>query len=239
MSASAPGAAASSALVTADTIAQMSAGELKAYLKRTGTRSDDCLEKSELRARAMETFERRVAEQSSLQELIEMKCLDLLPALRKIDADLERRTTTGTVHAAHLKVWEKSPKWKGMAQHLVKDVHAMFRRGFESLVDPDANPKAARGLVDVPSFQRVNESLHGHHGNEDRAWFPRLRRLHREFDAEIDILEADHARLVALEAAILKGDYKALQEFVAQLSDHLNREELISVPFLMDGTGGL
>ena len=115
----------------------------------------------------------------------------------------------------------------------------MFRRAFESLVDAAANPKAAKSQVDASTFKRYNESLHGHHGNEDAAWFPRLKRLHPEFAAEIDILERDHAALVALEARIGDGDYTALQEFVAALSDHLNREEMISVPFLMDGTGGL
>ena len=55
--------------------------------------------------------------------------------------------------------------------------------------------------------------------------------------ALIDVLEADHATLVKLEAAVLLGQYAALAEFVTLLHDHLNREELLSVPFLMDGTG--
>ena len=32
-----------------------------------------------------------------------------------------------------------------------------------------------RGSVVVSSFEATNRGLHGHHGNEDRAWFPALR----------------------------------------------------------------
>jgi hypothetical protein len=57
---------------------------------------------------------------------------------------------------------------------------------------------------------------------------------------EIDILERDHQALVDLEDKIInENDYSALLEFVSALNDHLNREEMLTVPFLMDGTGGL
>jgi hypothetical protein len=31
---------------------------------------------------------------------------------------------------------------------------------------------------------------------------------------------------------------QALEQFCAQLFDHLNREEMMSVPYFMDGTAG-
>ena len=68
-------------------------------------------------------------------------------------------------------------------------------------------------------------------------WFPKLRTAHPECGPLIDTLEADHAALVKRERDILAGKYSALAAFVALLMDHLNREELLTVPFLMDGTG--
>jgi Holliday junction resolvase-like predicted endonuclease len=57
---------------------------------------------------------------------------------------------------------------------------------------------------------------------------------------EIDILERDHKALVDLENKIIhENDYSALLEFVSALNDHLNREEMLTIPFLMDGTGGM
>jgi iron-sulfur cluster repair protein YtfE (RIC family) len=225
--------------VTAESISEMGVGDLKAYLNRCSVSHADCMEKSDLRTRALQTFNERASSRALIDGYIAMPCLELLPALRRIDDVTQRRSVCSAVHAAHLKTWRSNSKWKGMARHLVEDVHTMFRQAFSSLIDTTSNPKAVRSQVDLGNFQRYNENLHGHHGNEDAAWFPRLKRLHPEFKAEIEILEADHAALVALEKRIHAGDYAALTEFVAALDDHLNREEIISVPFLMDGTGGL
>lgn len=92
--------------------------------------------------------------------------------------------------------------------------------------------------VDVASFESWNRNLHGHHGNEDASWFPSLRKKHPIVAPAIDILEKDHETLVSMEKRIEKGDMSSLTEFVALLNDHLNREEMITVPFLLDGTGG-
>ena len=46
-------------------------------------------------------------------------------------------------------------------------------------------------------------------------------------------------QIAALEEEIEKGNFDSLQEFVDALNDHLNREEMLSVPYLMDGSGGL
>jgi hypothetical protein len=40
---------------------------------------------------------------------------------------------------------------------------------------------------------------------------------------------------VRLEARVHKGEMEALVQFCAELLDHLNREEIISVPHLTDG----
>eukprot|EP00755_Sulcionema_specki_P032297 Sspe_Gene.98448::Locus_71863_Transcript_1_1_Confidence_1.000_Length_607::g.98448::m.98448 len=121
-----------------------------------------------------------------------------------------------------------------MARHLVEDVHPMFRGGFERVRQMGAGDQT----VAVEHFNRINRSLHGHHGSEDTLWFPLLRRRHPSYAEEVDILESDHQRLVDLESRILAGDYQALSDFCSSLDDHLNREEMITVPFLLEGSGG-
>ena len=111
----------------------------------------------------------------------------------------------------------------------------MFRNGFDQVFN--ASKKLEK--VNVSAFNRVNQVLHNHHETEDALWFPKLRRNHPEVKAEIDILEEDHKVLVTLEEKILQGDIKSLSVFIEKLNDHLNREELITLPYLLDGTGGI
>ncbi|KAI9339054.1 hypothetical protein BDR26DRAFT_397511 [Obelidium mucronatum] len=145
--------------------------------------------------------------------------------------------TTAAVYAFLKESWKKDPRWGGMASHLVEDVHPMFREGFGALKRQVLSSKARK--VDVGWFKQLNNGLHHHHSLEDKMWFPQLCRLHKEVSSEVRILEADHRRLVELEGQICSGDWEALVEFCDGLFDHLNREEMITVPFLLDGTGGL
>lgn len=155
----------------------------------------------------------------------------LFAALRGISDIASQRDTVRRVHAVKMALWRLKPTFRGMARHLSEDVHPMFRSGFDSVLKASLK----RGSVVVSSFESMNRSLHGHHGTEDAHWFPVLRRAHPEVAREVDILETDHRALVALEARIVGAkDVDALQEFVDRLNDHLNREELLTIPFLMD-----
>ena len=101
--------------VTAESISDMSAGELKAYLNRVGVSHVDCVEKADYRARALEVFGARAAAKAKLDAFIAMPCLELLAALRRIESTSERRSTCAAVHAARLRVWRASgKKWSGM-----------------------------------------------------------------------------------------------------------------------------
>ncbi|KAJ3028099.1 UNVERIFIED_CONTAM: hypothetical protein HDU68_002484 [Siphonaria sp. JEL0065] len=178
----------------------------------------------------------------SVAELASLPCLELLSYFRTI-ADIEqRRSVTAAVYARLKATWQKDERWDGMARHLVEDVHPMFREGFAQLRAacsvPEQVPEPLSPNV-VRMFQQINIGLHHHHTLEDRMWFPRFIRLHREMENEVHILEQDHRGLVALEARILERDSAALVEFYESLVDHLNREEMITVPFLMEGSGGL
>lgn len=131
----------------------------------------------------------------------------------------------------------------------------MFRSGFKNVLQKSQTA----GAVDKASFSLVNKSLHHHHNTEDAMWFPGFRRRHPELKPFIDVLESDHARLVLLETRVLRGEMEAsarlslgeiekslvlnhqqaLDQFCSELFDHLNREEMLSVPYFMDGTAGL
>ena len=123
--------------------------------------------------------------------------------------------------------WKAHQNWPtNFARHLVEDVHSTFRRGFEGL-------KQKKNEKD---FQRWNSSLHHHHTIEDNYFFPEVRKsCSAEIGAEIDILESDHRRLVELEKEIAKGDLDLIDDFVDALMDHLNREEILTIPLLLSG----
>ncbi|RHY34214.1 hypothetical protein DYB32_001882 [Aphanomyces invadans] len=133
-----------------------------------------------------------------------------------------------------MREWKQDRRWGGMGRHLVEDIHVSFRRGFEILVKKGE----ARREVNVSSFRHLDNNLHHHHSIEDQMWFPRLKQLHPECQSEVEVLERDHRKLIELESQVTSGDYAALVEFVDHLMDHLNREEMLSVPWLLDGTGG-
>ncbi|RHY60669.1 hypothetical protein DYB38_004182 [Aphanomyces astaci] len=165
----------------------------------------------------------------------ELPTLERLAELRSIDDVQVRRQKTKDVHALLLREWKQDRRWGGMGRHLVEDIHVSFRRGFEMLVKEGE----MRREVNVSSFRQLDNSLHHHHSIEDHSWFPRLKQLHPESRSEVDILERDHRKLIELESRVASGDYDALVEFVEHLMDHLNREEMLSVPWLLEGTGGL
>ncbi|EQC35114.1 hypothetical protein SDRG_07347 [Saprolegnia diclina VS20] len=171
----------------------------------------------------------------SIEELIAMPVLERYEAFRAIENVAERRAVTAQVHKEIVVTWKQHPRWGGMAAHLVQDIHPYYRSGFERLM----RACEAKREVDKTKFRHLNNSLHHHHSIEDHAWFPRLKEGHEEFIPEIRQLEADHRNLVVLEKRVMTGDFAALAEFYHGLIDHLNREEMITVPWLLDGTGAL
>lgn len=228
---------------------KLSVRELKALLASVGVRHDHCLAKAELLELVTSyphPFPRAAsaASPSPADAAASLAALDgpaLFAALRRAGEGTTaaaRRDVTSRVRAHKLLAWRAAPSFQGMARHLVDDVHPIFREGFGDVLAASR----ARGAVDAAAFRRVNGSLHHHHENEDAMWFPRLRARHPELAGEVDVLEADHAALVRLEPTIAGGGagaLAALEEFVAALEDHLNREEMLTLPALMDGTGGL
>merc|ERR1711916_70935 len=163
---------------------------------------------------------------ADVETLAKLETVPLLAALRKIKTADERRRVTREVHASKMAQWRQHDNWSfGMARHLVEDVHVAFRDGFARV----------RDAKDVKLFERWNSSLHHHHSLEDRSLFPARRKQHPELVPEVDILEKDHAQLVKIEKEVGRGHAEQIETFVALLLDHLDREELITVPVFLQG----
>lgn len=177
-----------------------------------------------------------VSQVTFIGRLVQLEGPALFQALRSIADVNERRAVTAEVHRIKMNAYRKQSTFhQSSAAHLVDDVHMMFREDFDYVVSI-STPFS----VDAEVFKSVNDDLHQHHSYEDTKWFPRLRRAHPDMKGEFDLLETEHAALGRLESSIVKsGSYDALVEFVAALNDHLNREELITVPYLMNGSGFL
>lgn len=178
----------------------------------------------------------RAKRQMILEDICNLESVSLFAALRNAADDLNtRRELTQQVYTWKLTQWKSDSRYaQSMARHLVEDIHCGFRGAFVEVLN-----QSSKDQINLKQFLRVNSSLHHHHSIEDKWWFPRMMQQFPEIADEIRILEADHQHLVSLEHAIASGDYAALQEFIAALNDHLNREEMLTVPLLMEGDAGL
>ena len=83
--------------------------------------------------------------------------------------------------------------------------------------------------------QRFGDALEAHFSLEDHFYFPALHGLRPELDGELGGLVDEHQSLLAefraagalLEASRLPAAREALEAFVAQLTDHEEREEAL------------
>lgn len=192
-------------------------------------------------------FSRRIIGESgfavnSAQSILEhvrriggMNELAILSELRKIVDKDSRRDVTYHVYQNKLDGWKKNPAFGStLASTLVNTFHSTYRTSFAEVL-----LKSSPGNVNQELFDKANAELHIHHEYEDSIWFPKFKELHPEIAEEVELMERDHAYIVKLEASIKAGNYEALTDFVESMNDHLMREELLTVPYLLEGTGGL
>eukprot|EP00759_Apiculatamorpha_spiralis_P052498 PhF_6_TR5740/c0_g1_i1/m.8463 len=146
------------------------------------------------------------------------------------------REATKLLYTEALASWRKHPKYRStLAHHFVEEVHPMFRRPLQQLVEKMPTGEGS-GPMDVKGFQRVWNGLHHHHTAEDDMFFPRIKRGFPDSIPKFDFLEEDHKYLHPLVDRVInsKGeDKEAFVEFVSFLSDHLNREEMLIVPMML------
>lgn len=154
--------------------------------------------------------------------------------------------------SAHPGFREKTRQWLG-AHRMFRQMAARIRKDAEGYLDAALAPEdyAAR-LSRVGGALVAN--LHGHHGWEDRSYFPELSAADPRFDAGLEILEQDHAdldlvldgftrtanraiKLIQLDEAQardeigrLHGTAETIEAFLAR---HLSDEEELAVPIIL------
>ena len=128
--------------------------------------------------------------------------------------------------------WRADPRYRNsLAQHLIEDIHDGFRNYCNSLVQSYMVSKK----VPMSGFETLLRSLEGHHRYEDASFFPNHARRFPETRPAYAFLAKDHKHLHPLEMEVRQGSGEALLEFTSFLVDHLNREELLTVPYMLDG----
>jgi len=155
--------------------------------------------------------------------------------------------------------WEAHPGFREKTRHWL-GAHKMFRRVAERVrLDTEAvlNKDIALGdYVERLSYFGGNlvGNLHGHHGWEDRIYFPELTAADPRFEAGLELLEQDHIDLdVVLDDMTRKANrviklatldeaqaleeanavLPATQAIEAFLDRHLNDEEDLAVPIIL------
>lgn len=172
------------------------------------------------------------AQPPTAEEIAQLEGVALLKVLR----DVGDYKITRKVYMSKRATWTKDPRWGGMAHHLVADVHPMFRTAFALVLSNSTRANK----VDIKGFTCANSSLRSHHSIEDTMWFPRIREEHTgDVAAQVRLLEQDHAELVTIEERVMQGSMEAILEFVNRLEELLDLEELLLVPLLLEGKGGL
>ena len=182
--------------------------------------------------------------------------LDTTYTIRQTDMNEEMRFLLETYPRDN---WESHPGFKDKTRQWL-GAHQGFRMlaervrlNTESLLDKSmgAEDHAAR-----LSFYggRLVGNLHGHHGWEDRSYFPELSAADPRFDAGLEVLEKDHAdldvvledftrqanRVIKLstldeaqaydETGLLHAQAEAIEAF---LKRHLGDEEDLAVPIIL------
>ena len=155
--------------------------------------------------------------------------------------------------------WDAHPGFKEKTKHWL-GAHQMFRRvaervrlDAEDLLNKDADLDSYVGRLSYYGGNLVG-NLHGHHGWEDRSYFPELSAADPRFDAGLELLEQDHADLDAVlddftrtaNRLIKLSDldegqayeeagrvHETSQTIEAFLDRHLSDEEELAVPIIL------
>lgn len=155
--------------------------------------------------------------------------------------------------------WEAHPGFKDKTRHwlsahkMFRRVAALVRKDTESYLDAEISPDEFAQRLSYFGGNLIG-NLHGHHGWEDRSYFPELSEADPRFDAGLALLEQDHAdldlvlhdftqkanrviRLTDLDETQARDETGALHEASAAieafLQRHLSDEEDLAVPIIL------
>ncbi|WP_286193934.1 hemerythrin domain-containing protein [Tropicibacter sp. R16_0] len=153
---------------------------------------------------------------------------------------------------AHPGFKDKTRQWLGAHQGFRK-LAEVLREDAEVYLDKDMGDDTYAARLSYYGNALVG-NLHGHHGWEDRSYFPELSEADPRFDHGLEVLEQDHAdldkvldsytktanRVIKLmqldpgqvrdEVGALHGTSEAIEAF---LQRHLSDEEELAVPIIL------
>jgi deazaflavin-dependent oxidoreductase (nitroreductase family) len=123
---------------------------------------------------------------------------------------------------------------RGFAEAL-KTIHAAFRREL-SLIRHEVATSGTLGAQLRINCLTVCQGLHYHHTGESTGLFPALLAQHPELADVIAVLQAEHDQIAVLLAELEKlvstDLLDQVDELIAQLNAHLDREEEALLPYL-------
>ena len=153
---------------------------------------------------------------------------------------------------AHPGFKEKTRHWLG-AHQVFRRLSATVRKDVETYLENETEAPEFAARLSYRGGALIG-NLHGHHGWEDRSYFPELSAADPRFDAGLEILEKDHdeldvvldsftrtanraIKLVQLDEKAAYEEagklHKAAETIEAFLQRHLSDEEELAVPIIL------
>lgn len=117
---------------------------------------------------------------------------------------------------------DKTRQWLG-AHRSFRRLSATVRKDAESYLDGNTDAKEYVEQL-VHRGGALVGNLHGHHGWEDRSYFPELSAADSRFDAGLEILERDHIALNGVLDSFTDSANRAIA--MVQLDDEKHRNEV-------------
>ena len=145
-----------------------------------------------------------------------------------------QKRTTRTIPVVAL-VQQPGPPVNGSFAETLKTIHAAFRREL-ALIRHEIATSGTLGAQLRINCLTMCQGLHYHHTGESTALFPALVEQHPELADVIAVLQKEHDQiavlLAELEQLVDANVLDQVDELIAQLNAHLDREEAALLPYL-------
>ncbi|TCC32051.1 nitroreductase family deazaflavin-dependent oxidoreductase [Kribbella speibonae] len=142
--------------------------------------------------------------------------------------------TTRTIPVVAL-VQQPGPPVRGSFAEMLKTIHAAFRREL-ALIRHEIATSGTLGAQLRINCLTMCQGLHYHHTGESTGLFPALVEQHPELTDVIAVLQKEHDEiavlLAELEQLVSTDLLGQVDELIARLNAHLDREEAALLPYL-------
>ncbi|WP_370353016.1 nitroreductase/quinone reductase family protein [Kribbella sp. VKM Ac-2571] len=146
-----------------------------------------------------------------------------------------QKQTTRTIPVVALVQQPGPPAARGSFAEMLKTIHSAFRREL-ALIRHEIATSGKLGAQLRINCLTVCQGLHYHHTGESTGLFPALVEQHPELTDVIAVLQKEHDQiavlLAELEQLVDADVLDQVDELIAQLNAHLDREEAALLPYL-------